>query len=202
MRSIVETQEAERNSLAIVLRDNINQTLSSCKLMLESVAAHESASVEVKKSYDFIQKAIEQLKVLTIDLHPSPVLDLGFQEGMQEYISSFVKLYELPVYFNCTNEADDGMVENIQIPTFRILQDSLLMLNHYSVSTNIEINVEKTAEQYIITIKYNDAIFNFDISCKEWQNIRVRLEYLDGKIISLAQEEGMSGIRFEYSAIT
>src|SRR5687767_11887184 len=69
LAAVLEAQENERHDIAYELHDNVNQILTTCKILLESEMNKEGGSVFVKNSYRYLQNAIDEIRNLSHKLN-------------------------------------------------------------------------------------------------------------------------------------
>ena len=105
VRSIIETQEKERRQISVELHDNVNQILSSCKLMLEVAKDNiDKAPLLTEKSYQSIKLAIEEIKKISHNLNPSAVEDFGLKEAITEMVGKLNASGKLSIAFRFEHE--------------------------------------------------------------------------------------------------
>ena len=78
-RRLAEVQEQERRSLALELHDEIGQTLTGLKLLLETGLAGEPARATqpLQSALEMVNELIGRVRQISLDLRPSILDDLG-----------------------------------------------------------------------------------------------------------------------------
>ena len=171
LRSLIETQEREREFIAHELRDNINQTLAFCKMTLANVSAGITQN---------IHKVIDDLNELGLKLSPSIISMMGFCAGVNEYIQSFQSLHPAEIDFKCVNNSIDDLSINDKLSIFRIIQDYLLILATKPEINNIIISVDFLPSKLSLRMSHNTPDFFLLKNSHEFKDIENRIDYYGG----------------------
>jgi signal transduction histidine kinase len=86
---LIETQEAERRRIARELHDEIGQSLTALKLNMQIIQQSAKASPlaqQLNDSIGSIDRAVEQVRELSLDLRPSLLDDLGLVAALRWYV--------------------------------------------------------------------------------------------------------------------
>ena len=193
IKSIIETQERERKELSIELHDNVNQILSSCKLMLE--VAHENnehAEALIARSSQSLQTAIMEIRKISHDLNPSTIDDIGIVEAINEMIEKMHLTGKIIIHF--IHEGFHGSLSLIyedKIALYRIVQEQLNNILKHADASNVSINLK--LDFPLVHLKIEDDGRGFDATKAKrglgLKNISHRVEYYRGKM-ELETEEG------------
>ena len=170
LRSLIETQEMEREFIAHELRDDAVQTLAYCKMTL----ANMSTGLTQK-----ILKVIDDLNELGVNLSPSIIAMIGFCPGVEEYIHNFQNQHPVKITFECP-DAIDSLSINDKISVFRIIQDYLLMLANHTETDVIIISIDYMPPKLSLRMTHNDPDFKLPKTGKEFKDIENRIEYYGG----------------------
>lgn len=175
LRNVIETQEEERAYISKQLRDNVNQTLTHCRLLLQAknVAGHES--LIDRKLVRGIDKAINELNSLSIDLIPSLVQDFGFISGTTNYIETMSQ--NLPVEFICKDEQIEELGLPIKVLLFRMIQSFLLILTEQKNENFVRIVVEYKKPAIKLELNLADPDFVFKKDSKQYMDLIKRVQY-------------------------
>lgn len=171
LRSLIETQEREREHIAHELRDNINQTLAYCKMTLANVSAGISQN---------IHKVIDEVNDLGLKLSPTIISMMGFCAGVREYIQSFQSLHPAEINFECENDAIDELSTNDKLSVFRIIQDYLLILANKPETNIISISIDFLPSKLSLRMSHNAPDFFLLKNSNEFKDIENRIDYYGG----------------------
>ena len=186
VRSIIETQEKERRQLSVELHDNVNQILSSCKLMLEVARENkENAQALTEKSYQSLKLAIAEIRKISHDLNPSAVEDFGLQEAISEMIEKINLSGKLSIrlLFEESEKHSDLKSED-KIAVYRIVQEQINNILKHANATNVFLHIK--LESHKISLVIEDDGIGFDPHTTHkglgLKNIHHRVEYYHGKM--------------------
>jgi PAS domain S-box-containing protein len=185
VRSIIETQEKERRQLSVELHDNVNQILSSCKLMLEVAKENkEKAPLLTEKSYQSIQLAIAEIRKISHDLNPSSVEDFGLKEALKEMIEKLNLSGKINIVFKFTGSIKSLYKSEDKIAVYRIVQEQLNNILKHANANNVSVTVHIKALQIQLKIEDDGRGFNLKKNHKGlgFRNIYHRVEYYRGNI--------------------
>jgi PAS domain S-box-containing protein len=186
VRSIIETQEKERRQLSVELHDNVNQILSSCKLMLEVAKENkDKAPLLTEKSYQSIQLAITEIRKISHNLNPSAVEDFGLREAITEMVDEINLSEKVKVDFKFSATAKKTPLKSEdKIAVYRIVQEQLNNILKHANAKNVFIELAINPLKIYLFIEddgngFNPKKINKGIGLK---NIHHRVEYYHGTI--------------------
>jgi PAS domain S-box-containing protein len=185
IRSIIATQEKERRQFSVELHDNVNQIISSCKLMLEVALENESKRLElIQKSYVSLKEVIEEIRTISHNLNPSALDDIGLVEAVAELVDRMNAAGKLSVEFDHLRFRLQHLSSEKRITIYRILQESLNNTLKHANATNVWITLYSNEAHVLLTIRDNGVGFNVQKTKKGLglRNILHRVEYNRGKI--------------------
>lgn len=195
VRSIIETQEKERRLLSVELHDNVNQILSSCKLMLEVARENkEKAPLLTEKSYQSIQLAISEIRKISHDLNPSSVEDFGLKEAITEMIDKINLSGKLNVDFRFTVAGKKTPLKSEdKIAIYRIVQEQLNNVIKHANAKNVMVDLAIKSSKVYLLVEDDGNGFDSKKNNKGigLKNIHHRVEYYHGTIdIASAKNKG------------
>lgn len=89
-RQVVQAQEVERQRLSRELHDEIGQALTAVSFNLQAyqqTVSDPTLTAHLQDSLSIIEETLQQVRDLSLDLHPSILDDLGLVEALQWYIN-------------------------------------------------------------------------------------------------------------------
>jgi PAS domain S-box-containing protein len=186
VRSIIETQEKERRQLSVELHDNVNQILSSCKLMLELAKENkDKAPLLTEKSYQSIQLAITEIRKISHNLNPSAVEDFGLGEAITEMVDKINLSEKVKVDFKFfATVKKTALKSEDKIAVYRIVQEQLNNILKHAHAKNVFIELAIKPSKIHLFIEddgngFNPKKINKGIGLK---SIHHRVEYYHGTI--------------------
>jgi two-component system, NarL family, sensor histidine kinase UhpB len=102
-RRLVEAQETERRNLARELHDEIGQALTVAQLNLQAMLQSpgtEALAPRLKESLEVVERVLEQVHDISLNLRPSILDDLGLEPALRWYTERQAALVGLKARFH------------------------------------------------------------------------------------------------------
>ncbi len=129
---VLVAQEEERRSIARELHDEIGQTLTVVKLMLNSL--EKSPPDNLKPRTEAISKEVTHVmahvRLMAQTLRPTVLDDLGLVPGLQWLFDRLKEQAGLQIEFDCSKLGK--LEQNTSITAYRIIQESLTNVMRHS----------------------------------------------------------------------
>jgi signal transduction histidine kinase len=125
-RRLLAAQEEERRHLAVELHDELGQVLTAVKINLASLArlpGGPAANVHLQDAIASVDRAMERVRDLALDLRPSVLDDLGLPAALRWYVDRFSRSSGLEV--NVSIDAVPYLAPGIETACFRVAQEAL-----------------------------------------------------------------------------
>lgn len=175
-RRLVEVHEIERRNLARELHDEIGQTLTGLKLMLEmnerTLAAmatdprQRPADGQPKKrrpnlsaALDLVNGLMKQVRELSLTLRPTMLDDLGLLPTLLWHFERYEAQTQVQVVFGHAN-LEARFAPETETAAYRIVQEALTNVARYA-GVN-EVNVRLWADEDVLGIEIRDDGIGFD----------------------------------------
>lgn len=148
-------EERERRRIAILLHDNIAQTLAIAKIklgILETSISKEDTHRLLKEIRDLVDTSLNHCKSLTFELSPPILYELGLESAIEWLGEQIESQHNIKFIFETKNLSHKNIHRDIK-------KDIKILL--YQVVKELCINIIKHAEANKIKIyfkKYNDKI--------------------------------------------
>jgi signal transduction histidine kinase len=124
----MESHELERRRIALELHDEIGQSLTVIKLHLEAIkttpADSERHKDHIEQCLDVAGSAIEQVRMLTLELRPSKLDDLGLSAAIRWLLDQQARSGGLLPVFHEEN-LPERLPPNVETACYRIAQEAL-----------------------------------------------------------------------------
>lgn len=152
---IIDSQEEEIKRIALELHEGVGQNLYSILTGLQFV---ESGTKEPQmKNYLhemtlLIEKTIQELRLLSVELHPPALTTLGLLPAMKSYSKLYTSTFGIVVDLESAGE-ERLMPERTRIAVFRVCQEAFMNIAKYADTSNVKISFFWGEEQLIITIR-------------------------------------------------
>lgn len=149
LAAVLEAQENERHDIAFELHDNVNQILTTCKILLESEIKKQGGSVFVKNSYRYLQNAIDEIRNLSHRLNPAHLEDMGLEESLREMLHRLDIAGKFDVQLSINDPAALRQIDyHISLSIFRIVQEQINNILKHADASFVRISIE-LSKQFI-----------------------------------------------------
>ncbi|MDQ5847303.1 MAG: sensor histidine kinase, partial [Acidobacteriota bacterium] len=153
----IEAQEAERQSIARELHDQIGQVLTAIQINLQTVwkacETLESRSL-IDEGIGMVDQALEQVRDLSFELRPSLLDDLGLPAALRWYADRYAKRAGIRVSTNITfAEFHPRLPRELETACFRIMQEALTNVARHAQAKNVLINLGTLNDRISLSIK-------------------------------------------------
>ncbi len=199
-RQLITTQEMERRHIARELHDELGQVLTAIKIHLWSTQQAVDANVRARfdESLAMIDRAIGQVRNLSLDLRPPQLEDLGLVATLHWYLR---KQSEMAGFQQHLVAEPAEMQVPIELATtcFRITQEAVTNALRHAQPRAIHVELFQSDQELHLTIR--DDGTGFDVSeaherssrgeCLGLSGMQERVHLADGQIeIDSAMEDG------------
>jgi PAS domain S-box-containing protein len=181
LRKIIETEEAEKRYLVETLRENVNQRLTACKVLVQSDQKKEAGIPLHKDVSLYINEIITELNLLCQDLSPTEIEILGLSDAAEQYAAKLAKLHHKFIDIDFADNSIENITLKDKYSIFRILQNLITMTIDSSDVKNFKASI-KYSEPDVKIIFEGDNKFLLNKSSKEYHAIVCRVDYYSGKI--------------------
>ncbi|WP_420491339.1 sensor histidine kinase [Neobacillus drentensis] len=151
---IIHSQEEEIKRIALELHEGVGQNLYSILTglqFIESGAKEPHMKLYVREMSELIEKTIQEIRHLSVELHPPTLTTLGLLPAMRSYINLYTSTFGILVDLETTGE-EKWIPEKNSITVFRVCQEALANIAKYADTSNITIHFIWTEEELTITI--------------------------------------------------
>jgi len=195
IQAILNAQEKERDEIAYELHENVNQMLTSSKLMLEVAAEKQDLSPEfIRRSLGYISEAIAEIRKISHTLRPATLQDISLEAAVAEVVQEINSSGKLAVeYFYSFAGSRKHIKPEIQLAVLRMVQEQLNNITKHSGASEARVSLSIKESKLVLVISDNGVGFDVLLTKKGLglNNITNRVEYYNGTIrINSAEGEG------------
>lgn len=195
---LMAAQEEEKRNIARELHDEIGQILSAMKLNLQSAKGYQKEDYPLQKinsSLELVNQLINQVRSISLSLHPTVLDDLGFSAAIDWQIERLN--FSSGVNFVIDLKIEDSGLGTLARPLFRILQESLNNIRKHSFASEITIELFKESENICLVISDNGKGFHVERAITKavqgsslgLLSMRERAELLGGRLEITSEKE-------------
>jgi signal transduction histidine kinase len=136
-RRLLEAQENERRAIARELHDEFGQALQALKINLQTAQRLPADSGQrLADSIDIVNRTLQQVRNLSLDLRPSLLDDLGVVAALEWYLERHAQRTGITAHF----EADPPELRlepTLETVCFRVVQEALTNVARYAQARNV-----------------------------------------------------------------
>jgi len=162
MQAIIHAQEKERYEISHELHDNVNQILTTCKLLLEA-AAQEGGHKYLQQSGENLQKAIDEIRNISHRLNPATLQYIGLQGAIDDLVSKINNTGKVYVSFTSSLKTGKKIDDDVALALFRIVQEQINNILKHSGAYRVFINLTIEKGKLKLTITDDGKGHDFQI---------------------------------------
>lgn len=165
-RRLVEIQEAERRNLARELHDEIGQTLTGLKLLLESIdrpaaASSPESSAPLEQARGLVNDLMAQVRALSLQLRPGMLDDLGLLPALIYLFQRYEQQTGIRVLFGHYG-LEQRFDAALETAAYRIMQEALTNVARHAQADEVSVHVWNDGSR--LTLQIEDRGRGFDPS--------------------------------------
>jgi PAS domain S-box-containing protein len=171
-RRLVEAQETERRNIARELHDEIGQALTVMQLNLQAMLLSpgtEVVSPRLNETLEVVERVLEQVRDISLDLRPSILDDLGLEPALRWYTERQAALVELKVKFHA-DQLEQRLDPMIETECFRVAQEALTNVVRHAQAKVVTVELRKENGQ--LHLRVSDDGIGFDGASVREQAVR------------------------------
>lgn len=162
-RRLVEVQEAERRHIARELHDEIGQSLTAAEMNLQAAMRSPGAAAlkgRLAESIQAIERVLEQVHDLSLNLRPSMLDDLGLEPALRWYTQRQAALTGMKAEFRAP-QLEGRLDPMIETECFRVAQEALTNVVRHARARAVTVELSRQNGQLHLSVR-DDGI-GFDV---------------------------------------
>jgi len=185
IRTIVETQEKERNRFASDLHDSLGQQLSGIRFyisaMQHGLGDDENLINQFEKTLNGIDSAIDELRNICFNLMPRTLENHTLVYSINELASKLSATSELDIQLE-NDKVLPALLKQFEIACFRIVQEFLNNAMRHGKASTVKIKISVVKKEKELHIFLTDDGLGFDLEAATTKpgmglrNIQTRVE--------------------------
>jgi PAS domain S-box-containing protein len=163
---LLTAQENERKKIARELHDSIGQSLSALKFSVENRLRQvggnnsEKSAQALEAIVPVIQKSIEEVRKIAMDLRPSVLDDLGILATISWFCREFQSIYSGIRIEQQINIQEDDVPDPLKTVIYRVSQEALNNVAKHSKADLVRLSLRKTDGAIELAIEDNGLGFD------------------------------------------
>ncbi len=166
---LISAQEEERRRVALELHDGVGQALTATKFSLEgAVKRLEGWGIDadrldmLQSVIPTLQRAIDEVRRLSMDLRPSMIDDLGIRSTVTWFCREFQRIY-MDIVMDSRIEIDEHQVPDyLKIVIYRVIQEALNNVAKHSRADRVCLIMRQDVEKIELHITDNGVGFDLE----------------------------------------
>jgi signal transduction histidine kinase len=162
-RQLIRAQEAERQSIARELHDQIGQLLTAIRINLETIRDPSTGAPSdplIDEGVALVDQATQQVRDLSFDLRPSLLDDLGLTAALHWYVDRYKQRTGIHTTTLICPESQIRLPRELETSCFRIIQEALTNVARHAQAKNVSIDVRTVNGDLSLSIKDDGMGFN------------------------------------------
>jgi signal transduction histidine kinase len=194
---LVEAQETERRNIARELHDEIGQALTVMQLNLQAMLQSpgtEALSPRLNESLAVVERVLEQVRDISLNLRPPILDDLGLSPALRWYTERQAALVELKVEFQA-DPVEQRLDPVIETECFRVAQEALTNVVRHAQAKVVTVELRKVHGQ--LHLRVRDDGIGFEV-------VTVREKAVLGAslgLLSMEERAALAGGGLEFTSI-
>lgn len=138
---LIRLQERERAQLSREFHDEIGQSLTAVFLHVRSALAAcqqqpPAVTEALRDSIEILSRLMEQVRSISLDLHPKILEDLGFIPALRWLVNRTARLAQAEAHFN-PQPGYIPLASEVEFELFRIVQEALTNVLRHAAARHI-----------------------------------------------------------------
>jgi two-component system sensor histidine kinase NreB len=152
---IIQSQEEEIKRIALELHEGVGQSLYSMFTGLQFIEAgveQPHLKSYIKEMSQIMEKTIQEIRLLSVELHPPTLTTLGLLPAMKSYVKLYTSTFGIEVDIE-SDGVEQSIIESSSIAIFRVCQEALSNIAQYADTSNVKMTFAWLENSLQITIK-------------------------------------------------
>jgi signal transduction histidine kinase len=181
--AVITAQESERSLIGLELHDNINQVLTTVKLLHEMILAGVGdAKLLLPRASQYLQDCINEIRSLSKRLSAPTLGKISLGESVEDLIDSINQTSKVKITSHISGLNNHLLKKDLHIGVYRILQEQLNNVLKHAEASEVLVQLEIIDDKVHLCIKDNGR--GFVVQDKRrgigLMNMQTRAENLNG----------------------
>lgn len=181
--AVIQAQESERSLIGLELHDNVNQVLTTVKLINEMVLEGVGdPKVLLPRAAQYLQNCINEIRSLSKRLSAPTLGKISLEESVKDLIDSINLTSKVKITSEVYGLHNQLLKKDLHIGIYRILQEQLNNVLKHAKASEVLVQLECKNDKLHLTVRDNGKGFVVqDNKCGiGLMNMQTRAEHLNG----------------------
>jgi signal transduction histidine kinase len=197
LKKLITAQEEERKRIARELHDGVGQMLTSLMVGMRTMQRSNDPTTVQARTEELCVTAgetLEQVRVLSRELRPSILDDLGLSAALDRYVAEFARVHaDVTVDLHC--DLPGRLPSTVETALYRIVQEAMTNAARHGNATSVGVLVSRRNGTVQAIVDDNGAGFDVAAVRRRQSSVGIfgmseRAELLGGKLDIESGPEG------------
>ncbi len=154
-RRLEAAKEEERKEIARELHDDMGPTLTAVVINLQLIGVEkdgEKAKHRIADSIDLVDRMVQQIRDLSLDLRPPLLDEMGLVAALKGYLESQAQRTGIEIEVR-SDKPLPHLAPEVEITAFRVAQEAVTNAIRHARSKKIEVDVEPVNGAILIQVE-------------------------------------------------
>lgn len=208
-QSVLKGEEQERARLAKDLHDGLSGMLSGVKYSLQDMKGNLIMTQEnqqaFERSIDMLDSSIKEMRRVAHNLMPEVLVRYGLDAALKDYITEINKTGIITVIYHSMGITKKEIDHTTAIVVYRIIQELLNNVIKHAQATEVLVQLLRENDKLVVNVEDNGKGFDTKLAEEKmgmgWENIRSRMELLNGTIDIQSAPENGTAVNLEINIV-
>ena len=164
---IINAQEAERKRISQELHDEMGQALTAIIYNLEMSLQDlppglgQTTKERLVEAYSLTLRTLEQVRLLSLDLRPAMLDDLGLVPALRSYVGRYTRRTGIEVAFEAIG-MEEQLGPEMETALYRIVQEALTNVARHAQARSIRLRLECKASTVAVVVEDDGRGFDVE----------------------------------------
>jgi len=196
-RRLIHAEEEERRRISRELHDEIGQGLTALKINLQkAIGGMGDAAQRLGESIEIVDRTLQQVRGMALDLRPSLLDDLGLFAALEWYVRRHTERTGMEGRF-VADPVEVRADAEVETACFRVVQEALTNVVRHARATRFSVELLQHSEGLHLVVRDNGMGFDPPVAIEAARHgislglctMRERVELIGGRI-SFVSEPG------------
>jgi signal transduction histidine kinase len=208
-QSVLKGEEQERARLAKDLHDGLSGMLSGVKYSLQDMKGNLIMTQEnqqaFERSIDMLDSSIKEMRRVAHNLMPEVLVRYGLDAALKDYITEINKTGIITVIYHSMGITKKEIDHTTAIVVYRIIQELLNNVIKHAQATEVLVQLLRENDKLVVNVEDNGKGFDTKLAEEKmgmgWENIRSRMELLNGTIDIQSAPDNGTAVNLEINIV-
>jgi signal transduction histidine kinase len=151
---LLSAEEEERRRLAVELHDELGQVLTAVKINLASLERQSGTApppAHLRDALASVDRAMERVRDLALDLRPSVLDDLGLPAAVRWYADRFARTARIETHLSV--DAVPHLAPVLETACFRVAQEALTNVARHAKARNVWVDLHLAGDTLELKVR-------------------------------------------------